>query len=120
MSREYAKEEIRSEFLNHIRGAVHYWDGKLNDPQTQRERLEGLAFSILVLLDGGTDFPGCVVIPDPHHDDKEDAIENDSDYYHQVVISPELKSADIAGSLHEYWCKPERDFRALIAKWAKQ
>lgn len=45
----------RDEFLDRVRTMVEYWDGALSsappDEQSRRERLEGLAHSILAAMD---------------------------------------------------------------------
>jgi hypothetical protein len=101
-SREKTTEEIREEFLKHVRSLINYWDkveGK-DSPKTQKDRLDGLAFSIMVALDGGAmALPGFIVAPCPHPSDKEYHISEGSDYYpenHELDIK-----GDIAGSLHE-------------------
>ena len=66
----YTKEEIREEFLDEIRGLVKYWN-KVDKP-TVEEKLSGLAFSILVLLDGcNMSFPSVDLLISPHPDDEE-------------------------------------------------
>lgn len=49
--REYTPEEVRAMFLQHIRTLVTYWE-RVPQAPTAREKLEGLAFSILVTLEG--------------------------------------------------------------------
>lgn len=98
--REKTTEEIREEFLKHVRSLIKYWnsvEGK-DSPKTCLDRLEGLAFSIMVALDGGAmAVPGFIVAPSPHPDDKEYHISEGSNYYPE---NPEVKG-DIAGALHE-------------------
>ena len=48
--RELKEEEVRDNFIGSIRELVDYWDN-VNEKDT-RGKLSGLAFSILVLLDG--------------------------------------------------------------------
>ena len=99
--REKTVDEIRDEFLAHVRSLVTYWnklDGK-DSPRTQKERLEGLAFSIMVLLDGGTMLPGFIVAPCPHESDKEYKISQGEDYY--PYNDEKNVNGDIAGCLHE-------------------
>lgn len=68
--RAYTAEEATEMFLDRIRGLVDYWDGV--DKQTTKEKLSGLAFSILTLLDGDTmTLPACYVTLQPHPDDQE-------------------------------------------------
>lgn len=101
-SKEKTTEEIREEFLKHVRSCINYWDtvdGK-DAPKTQKDRLEGLAFSMLVALDGGAmALPGFIVAPCPHESDKEYHLSEGSDYYpenHELDVK-----GDIAGCLHE-------------------
>lgn len=101
MSKEKSEDEVREEFLNHIRGLVEYWDGVEKD--TTKEKLEGLAFSILSTLDGNTSLPSFIVAPLPHEDDKEYSIDNDEDYYPENNNS-NIK-CDISGCLHEIFFK---------------
>lgn len=97
-SREYTAEEIREQFLDHIWGMLRYWRD-LPD-QTVQERLEGLAFSILVALDGGAmDLPAFLVAPTPHPDNKQYAIDEGKNYYPQN--SDDDVQGQIAGGLHE-------------------
>ena len=63
MSREYTKEEVKEQFLNHVRMLIEYWD-KESAKETQTERLEGLAFSILSAIDGeSASLPQFVLAP---------------------------------------------------------
>jgi len=94
--REYTEEEVREQFLDHVRMLIDYWD-KVNT-ETTKDKLEGLAFSICSTIDGcAMDLPGFILAPLPHESDKQYHIDNDENYY------PENKEAncDIAGSLHE-------------------
>ena len=106
MSRQYTLEEARDLYLDHIRGLVRYWNqdrlGSKNDPpKSQLDRLSGLAFSILVLFDGGAELPGCLIIPNPHPSDKQYCIDEDTDYFPNP---PQIEAMDIAEkTLHEFW-----------------
>jgi len=62
MNSQIRVDEFRDEFLDHIAHLVKYWnDVEKEDPI---EKLEGLAFSILVALDGeSAACPGYSVIP---------------------------------------------------------
>ena len=93
MSREYTEEEIRKKFIKAIWSNINYWKNESRAPSLE-EKMEGLAFSILVLLDGGSAMmPKFIVAPDPHPDDKQYYIENGENYF------PE--NCDISGGLHE-------------------
>lgn len=101
--REMTAEECRDEFLRRIWLDVQYWDRMHREgTSTVAGSLSGLAFSLLVQLDGfagGT--PGFHVVPDPHPDDKEWDAERGKDWW------PD--DGDIAGELHKlfYKHKPE-------------
>ncbi len=101
MSNEYTEEEVKIHFLRHLVSSIKYWDrlpGK-----TTTERLEGLAFSFLVSIDGDTYLPAFILAPCPHEDDKAFCINEGDDYYpenHGVDVT-----CDIAGSLHEKFCE---------------
>jgi len=100
--REYTEEEVRSQFLDHIRVMADYWENNVGQ-KTIKERLEGLAFSILVAIDGGTSLPSFILAPRPHEDDKEYCIEEEENYYPQNHESN--VNCDIAGCLHEQFFK---------------
>lgn len=68
MSRAYTIEEVRDDFLCTVRQMAKNW-ADLPD-KTNRERCDGLAHSILVLVDGCAGMPGFTMTPSPHPDDK--------------------------------------------------
>jgi len=102
MSKEKTVDEIREEFLAHVRVLIDYWDtvGGVDAPKTQKDRLAGLAFSIMSTLDGcSMDVPGFLVIPNVHESDKQFNIDNGEDWYPKT---PDIDDAcDIGGCLHE-------------------
>lgn len=82
MSREYTQKEIQEQFIAYIKGCINYWDRKVDNEYDTRYRLEGLAHSILCLLDGVVmGFPAYDIIPSPHPSDKEFHISEGEDYY---------------------------------------
>jgi hypothetical protein len=99
MSKEFTREEVRDKFLKHVRHLINYWDSTRNGGD-QANRLSGLAFSILVAIDGcAGGLPKFILAPDPHPDDKEFHKNEDENWFpenHANVIS-----ADISGGLHE-------------------
>lgn len=102
-SREYTEDEVKEQFLDHIRMLVNYWDNETSK-QTQTERLKGLAHSILSTIDGCSDsLPAFILAPLPREEDKQDAIDNDENYYPQ---NQELDvKCDIAGGLRNIFFK---------------
>jgi hypothetical protein len=74
-----------------------HWAGGRFDQQS-RARLEGLAHSILVALDGyAMTLPAFVVAPALHPLDRSYCIENGENFYPEAPEVP----CDIAGELHE-------------------
>ena len=96
--RQFTTEEIRYRFIENVQGLVQYW-GK-QEGSTER-KLSGLAFSILVLLDAGTDdFPGFIVAPSPHPPDRKYRKSEGENWFPE---NRELQvQGDIGGCLHEY------------------
>lgn len=70
--REYTNKEIRDMVLGQVWDMVDYWAECPPTNRNLRERMAGLAFSILTMIDGD-----CIALPafrvcsDPHADDKE-------------------------------------------------
>ena len=93
MSREKTLEEMQKEFLNYIHGLVDYWYKESRTPDN-REKLEGLAHSILTAIDGMTfGLPAYTLIPIMAEGDKEFYMSQDENYYPTDV--------DIAGNLND-------------------
>ena len=93
-SRAYTKEEVQDIFLENVINLVNYWE---NNPSAEstKDKLEGLAFSILSILDGEcNDMPGFSVKACSCSEDIDFAKENEENYF-------PLESDDIAGTLHE-------------------
>ena len=100
MSKELTKKEVRENFGSHAAYLTKYWENE-SRAKTSKEKLEGLAFSLLAALDGSCGaIPSFMVIPMPHKDDKKYCIQHGENYYPESKINP-LKGCDIAGSLHE-------------------
>jgi len=98
MSKEITTDEVKEKFLEHVRVLVRYWDNQ--NEQTSFEKLSGLAFSILSTIDGSSlDLPKFILAPDPHKEDKEYHIDENSNYYPDNN-DIDIKS-DISGGLHE-------------------
>ncbi len=69
---------MENQFLQHLKHLADYWE---RQEISDKEKLEGLTFSMLVMLDGGSgDMPGFAVRPIGENGDE---------------------GKDIAGSLHE-------------------
>ena len=69
--RAYTPDEVQGMLLDHIWNLIDYWND-LDTERDRRERMSGLAFSILSMLDGcSMGLPGFLVTPIPHSSDKE-------------------------------------------------
>lgn len=91
--RAYTADEARDIILQTVADYVDYWENETRRP-TSREKLEGLAFSIMVIFDGGAGMlPGFIVKPNPHESDKDYSISQGDNWWDPKT--------DIAGSLHE-------------------
>lgn len=100
--KEKKMEEVREDFLNHVRDMVDYWHDVPN--KTEKEKLNGLAFSIMAALDGcSVDIPGFIVAPLPHETNKQYHMDNEEDYYPENHNSE--VNCNIAGELHDHYYK---------------
>lgn len=67
---EYTHDEIREKLFRHVHSIVKYWESESRAPDIH-SKLEGVAFSILSMIDGGSgDICGFKLIPSTHKDDK--------------------------------------------------
>lgn len=95
--RVMTEDECRAALLRQIAVYVSYWHKDTVETDTLR-KLNGLVFSILVILDGeASDIPGFTVAPAPHEDDEEYHRMNDENWW--------PTSTNLAGGLHEIWHK---------------
>ena len=100
MSRVKTAEEVRGEFLDAVRGAAAYWAAQHNvSRDSVREVCDGLAFSILNIIDGMSGSFGCAIdlTLAPHPEDKQYHRENDEDWCEEGMVI----NADCM--LHEFY-----------------
>lgn len=84
--RAYTSEEIRDMIVGHAAHVARYW-ATLEGPQSVQERCDGVAFSLLAMLDGcSMNLPRFMLTPDPHEDDKEWFQRNGEDWFEPVAI----------------------------------
>lgn len=96
MSRAKTAEEVRVELIEQIKCISSYWT---NIPEkSDKDRCEGVAFSILNILDGCSSLPAFDLLVSPHEDDKQFNIDEGKDYY-----EPKMMINDCM--LHELFCK---------------
>ena len=97
--REYTQEEMEAIFLGKVREEINRWEEM--PERTVRQKLEGLALTILAILDGeGGNLPGFIVAPLTHHNDKQYSIDKGENYYPENHQIEGMVKADIAGQLH--------------------
>jgi len=87
MSKAKTKAEVLEEFIDKISSTVDYWS---RQPGNKRDAAEGVAFSIMSLLDGCTELPAFDLYPSPCPEDKEDNISEGMDWYESIVINDEV------------------------------
>lgn len=99
MTQAYTVEEAREKFLECCQSLVNYWENE-SRATTSREKLEGLMFSILSMLDGcNGEMPAFLVIPHPHESDEE---------YHKKRGEKYYVREDIGGCLHEEYSRMDK------------
>lgn len=72
------RNEEKNDFIDYCKFMVSYWE-KQND-MSEREKLEGIVHSILVVLDGESELPAFAVRPIINGKEKED-IARDGDLH---------------------------------------
>lgn len=86
MSKAKTKEEVRKEFLDQIHWLVRFWATD-KDEMTILERCDGVAFSILTIIDGSSMMlPAFNLSTCPNPEDKQFHIQEGSDYYENGMI----------------------------------
>jgi hypothetical protein len=102
--RAYTPEELRGRVLDHVRLMVEYW-ATLPNLDT-RSRCDGVAFSILTMIDGSSELPPMALVAISSDEDKEYCVENGENWVeHGTVINDDTM-------LHEEYSSPEREQRA--------
>ncbi|OMC74240.1 hypothetical protein BK125_20790 [Paenibacillus odorifer] len=115
MSREKVQDEITAEVIEYIRELISYWE---STDKSSLDKLNSLAFSILVALDGEADrIPSFIVAPLPHPDDKKFSVEKEVNYYPENHEVEEYIKGNIGGTLHEMFIRvKEHDVQNINAK----
>lgn len=105
---ELTDKECRKRFLKTVWCYIDSWD-KSSTATTSRKKLEGLAFSLLALLDGcDDDLPAFIVAPIGDHTDPEYHKKRGESWW--PTNSDIQAQADMGGFLHDdfYKHQPER------------
>ena len=102
--REYTAEEIQEKFFSQLYVMIKYWERI--EQENYKDKLEGLVFSILNILDGGSlGFPRVLLVPYPHPEDKEFHISEGENWFPQNTEVDKLAVGELScnGQLHEAW-----------------
>lgn len=101
MSRALTPEELRNNVLNHVRLMVEYW--ATLPGLDERSRCDGVAFSILTMIDGSADQPPMALVTLSSDEDKKYSVEKGENWVeHGTVINDDVM-------LHEEYNSPERE-----------
>ena len=92
-ARAYTPEEVQDQLIGLLRQYARYWS-ELPGANI-KYAVEGMAFSMLVILDGDTDLPAFDLVLRPHPDDQAFHVERGEEYYQDGMVI----NADVA--LHE-------------------
>lgn len=84
MSKSKSVEQVRGEFIDQVKVIASYWARLPN--KTEMERCDGVAFSILNILDGCSNMPAFDLLVSPHEDDKQFNIDEGEDYYEPKMM----------------------------------
>ena len=97
-------DELRDELLRGIRDRVNYWaalpdfDAAIGRTYTVWDRCDGVAFSILAMLDGISDLPAFDLTAHVHPEDEDQSMEgvtiSDMLHEHYSSIGREATDAD--------------------------
>lgn len=99
--RAYTPDELRDHMLEQIVAYSRYWaelpdtDRATGRTKSIADRCEGVAFSILAMLDGDSMLPGVNLVFQPHEDDKEYHISQGENW-----IEP---GTTVSDTLHEHF-----------------
>ena len=94
MSKELTKEEVQEKIFAYLDNMIDFWITEKTHPSV-REKMEGLIFSVLVMIDGESAMlPPYKLEPSISLPDGEEWIDS---------------GIDIAGGLHDSWYKKNKE-----------
>lgn len=101
----YTEDEVRKQFITYVKQCIVYWESQKRTPDV-RGKLEGLAHSILVGIDGDNlALPRFILAPNPHPVDREYRRNRREKYYPNNYKSG--VKCDISGMLHDAFISAE-------------
>lgn len=101
----YSEKEVRQKLYEHMRSLCDYWSKVDNDwNKTEKQRMEGLCFSLLVLFDGYTcaDLPAFDIRLSPHKDDKKFHVSRGERWFKKNMLINDCL-------MHDEWCNSEKN-----------
>jgi len=100
MPRAMDKEEVMDQVLRRVEGMVDEWERYPH--KTTRERLEGVIYSFLALLDGcDIGIPGFIVAPLPSKEDSDLRGIEGSAWFPDNTEAENVVQCDLGGTLHD-------------------
>jgi len=108
-SRQHTTDEVRNQFLQMVWNEIDYWK---KQKVSEQEKMEGVVFSILVMIDGDSaTLPPFILAPCPHQGDRNFLEEEGMNWYPQN--DNEQINGDIGGELHDMFhtIKNEREVK---------
>jgi len=101
--RPYTTEEAVNNLMEGVVHNVRYWQTQPNCG-TMEDRVEGVAFSILSMLDGSQiDIPPFSLMPDVDEDYVDDCIENGDNYYNPDTVISTMLHERFHPKMHEMY-----------------
>jgi hypothetical protein len=92
--RAYTEKEVTDKLIGRLSMLTDYW---YRQPISEKEKLEGLIFSVLTTLDGCSgELPQFKLVPNPHESDMEHNKNNGENWF-----DPKIELTNI--SLHDLW-----------------
>lgn len=122
---EFTQEEMLFKFLTHINLMKKYWAKVQLEPgrDSVEQRLDGLCFSFLSMLDGSSmDIAAMEVVPAPHPSDEEYLRSEGQNWWPNQVEKLEksgIKSINNNRAMHELWhefCRGNITIKSLTKK----
>ena len=101
--RQITQEEMQDQFFHKLWEMIQYWETVMPTVRPVRNRLEGLAFGFLTLLDGTAGGPPPFdVYPNPGDKDKEHNEESGRNWWPPREEEVALREGGLQ-LLHEHW-----------------
>lgn len=88
-----SKDEVLQEYINHIKYLVTYWSTETR--KTDKEKCEGLAFSILVMLDGCAGLPPVTLVLDCAPESEQETDDGEKYYERGMALNNDFMLHDL-------------------------